>query len=153
MKSSVELMSLYWTTSGVLPGEDEISRFDFRDRVEAAARAGFRGIGLWHTDLEHVTLHRPLGEMKAILDDNGITYVELEFLTDWFLGSPRKWESDSRKRRLLEASEALDAKHIKVGDFYNTPCPMPRIVESWAALCGEAANHGATIASSSWHRP
>ena len=145
MRSDVELMNLYWSGSGIFPGEGEISRFDFKDRVEAAARAGFKGIGIWHTDLEHITLHRPLKEMKIILDDNGMKYVELEFLTDWFLDGARKGESDSRKRRLLEASEALNAKHIKIGDFYNTPCPMPRIVEAFAALCTEAENYGATI--------
>jgi sugar phosphate isomerase/epimerase len=83
--------------------------------------------------------------MKMILDDNGIKHVELEFLTDWFLSGARKAESDSRKRRLLEASAALQAKHIKVGDFYNTACPMPRIIEAFAVLCKEAENYGATI--------
>jgi sugar phosphate isomerase/epimerase len=141
----VELMSLFWTTAGVFPGVSEISRFDFKDRVEAAARAGFAGIGIWHTDLEHILQGRTLKEMKTILDDNGIRYVELEFLTDWFLDGARKAESDSCKRRLLEASAALQAKHIKVGDFYNTPCRMPRIIEAFAALCREAEDFGATI--------
>jgi sugar phosphate isomerase/epimerase len=145
MKKDVELMCLYWTTSGVFPGDGEISRFDFKDRVEAAARAGFKGIGIWHTDLEYITLHRTLKEMKMILDDNDIRYVELEFLTDWFLDGVRKEESDSRKRRLLEASAALHAKHVKVGDFYNSICPMSRLVESFAALCAEAQDYGATI--------
>jgi sugar phosphate isomerase/epimerase len=145
MKDHVELMSLFWTTAGVFPGVSEISRFDFKDRVEAAARAGFAGIGIWHTDLEHILQGRTLKEMKTILDDNGIRYVELEFLTDWFLDGARKAESDSCKRRLLEASAALQAKHIKVGDFYNTPCPMPRIIEAFAALCREAEDFGATI--------
>ena len=145
MKNDVELMSLFWTTAGVFPGDGEISRFDFKDRVEAAARAGFKGIGLWHTDLEHVSLHRSLKEMKMILEDNGIQYLELEFLTDWFLKGARKSESDSRKRRLLQASEALNAKHVKIGDFYNCVCPMPRIVEAFASLCKEAENYGATI--------
>ena len=145
MKKDVELMSLFWTTCGVFPGDGEISRFDFKDRVEAAARAGFKGIGIWHTDLEHVTLHRSLKEMKTILDDNDMKYVELEFLTDWFLDGVRKEESDNRKRRLLEASAALNAKHVKIGDFYNSVCPMPRIVESFAALCAEAEKYGATI--------
>ncbi len=139
------LMSLFWTTAGVFPGVSEISRFDFKDRVEAAARAGFEGIGIWHTDLDHILQDRTLKEMKMILDDNGMKHVELEFLTDWFLDGPKKAESDSRKRRLLEASEALQAKHIKVGDFYNTACPMPRIIEAFAALCKEAEDHGATI--------
>jgi sugar phosphate isomerase/epimerase len=142
---NVELMSLFWTTAGVFPGDGEISPYDFKDRVEAAAKAGFKGIGLWHYDLEHCTLHRSLKEMKMILDDNGIKYVELEFLTDWFLEGGRKVESDSRKKRLLEASAALNAKHVKIGDFYNTPCPMPRIVESFTNLCAEAENFGATI--------
>jgi len=145
MKNNVELMNLYWTTAGVFPGAGEISRFDFKDRVEAAGRAGFKGIGIWHTDLEHIMLHRPLKEMKMILDDNGMKYVELEFLTDWFLDGERKRESDSRKRRLLEASGVLHAKHIKIGDFYNMPCSMPRIVEAFAALCAEAENYGTTI--------
>jgi len=145
MKNHVELMNLFWTTAGVFPGVGEISRFDFKDRVEAAAMAGFKGIGIWHTDLEHILQDRTLKEMRTILDDNGIKHLELEFLTDWFLDGARKAESDSRKRRLLEASEALHAKHIKIGDFYNTACPMPRIIEAFAALCKEAEDCGATI--------
>jgi sugar phosphate isomerase/epimerase len=145
MKNNPDLMCLYWTTAGVFPGRGEISRFDFRDRVEAAARAGFKGIGIWHTDLEHILVHRSLKEMKNILDDNGIKYIELEFLTDWFLEGGRKSESDNRKRRLLQASEALHAKHVKVGDFYNEKCPLPRVIESFAALCEEAREYGASI--------
>lgn len=145
MNNNVDLMSLYWTTAGIFPGQGEISRFDFKDRVQAAAKAGFKGIGIWHTDLEHILQFRTLKEMKRILDDNGMKYVELEFLTDWFLEGARKSESDSRKHRLFEASEALHAKHVKVGDFYNSTCPMPLIVEAFAALCAEAENYGATI--------
>lgn len=145
MRNNVELMNLFWTTAGIFPGDGEISPYDFKDRVEAAANAGFTGIGIWHTDLEHILIHRTLKEVKTILDDNGIKYLELEFLTDWFLDGGRKNESDSRKRRLLEASAALNAKHIKIGDFYNTPCPMPRIIEAFAELCREAEDYGATI--------
>lgn len=138
-------MTLYWTTAGIFPGDGEISRFEFKDRVEAAARVGFKGIGIWHTDLEHILIHRTLKEMKAILDDNGIQHIELEFLTDWFLDGARKSDSDHRKKRLLEASAALHARHIKVGDFYSSSCPMPRLVEAFAALCKEAEDYGATI--------
>ena len=138
-------MTLYWTTAGVIGWGNEISRFDFKDRVEAAARAGFKGIGIWHTDLEHDMLHRSLKEMKSIMDDNGIQYLELEFLTDWFVGGVRREESDARKRRLLEAAEVLRATHIKIGDFYNTPYTMPRLVESFSVLCQEAENAGTTV--------
>jgi sugar phosphate isomerase/epimerase len=145
MDVNVELMEMYWTSAGIFPGQGEISRFDFEDRVEAAAKAGFKGIGIWHTDLEHNLQRWTLKEMKRILDDNGIKYVELEFLTDWFLDGGRKSESDSRRKRLLEASEGLHAKHVKVGDFYNSSCSMSRVIESFAALCQEADKYGATI--------
>ncbi len=145
MDSAVDLMCLYWTTAGIFPGQGEISRYDFRDRVEAIARAGFKGLGIWHTDLEHILVHRTLKEMKTILDDNGLQYLELEFLTDWFLQGARKGESDNRKKRLFEAAAALQAKHVKVGDFYNEVVPMPRLVESFAGLCAEAQQVGATI--------
>jgi sugar phosphate isomerase/epimerase len=145
MKNNIDLMNLFWTSSGVFPGRGEISRFGFKDRVLAAARAGFTGIGIWHTDLEHTLQYITLKEMKRILDGHGIKYIELEFLTDWFLDGARKSESDSRKRRLFEASEALHAKHVKVGDFYNSAVPMPNIIEAFAALCKDAENYGATI--------
>lgn len=145
MTNTVDLMTLYWTTAGIFPNVAEISRFDFRERVEAAARAGFKGIGIWHTDLEHILYSRTLREMKQILDDNGMKYLELEFLTDWFLDGGRKIESDGRKRWLFEASAALNASHVKVGDFYNTPVTMPHLVDSFAALCKEAEDYGARI--------
>ena len=145
MDNPVELMSLFWTTCGEFGGLDVVSRFDFRERVEAAARAGFKGIGLWHTDLEHLTRKQSLKEMKSIMDDNDIRYLELEFLTDWFMDGALKAQSDRRKRMLLEASAALQAKHVKIGDFDQRACPMPRIIEAFAALCREAQDYGATI--------
>ena len=146
MKSNVELLASYWTISAGLPHTDrEYSPFDFQDRVEAAARAGFKGFGIWHADLDRVLERRSLREMKQILDDNGIKYIELEFLADWFLDGERKKSSDIRKRSLLEAAEALNAHHIKVGDFFNEKCPMPRLIESFAALCAEAADVGTKV--------
>lgn len=138
-------MCLYWTTAGIAPWDGEISPYDFRARVEAAAKAGFKGIGLWHTDLEHCMLHMSLNEMRSILEDNGIKYLELEFLTDWFVEGNRRNESDSRKKRLLKASAALHAKHVKIGDFYRTPCSLPQVTEAFASLCREAEGYGATI--------
>lgn len=145
MPNPVDLMNLFWTTAGIFPGTGEVSRFDFKDRVEAAARAGFTGIGLWHTDLDALLHHYTLRDMKQILDANGIRHIELEFLTDWFLTDARKVESDRRKRQLLHASEVLQAKHIKIGDFHHTTCPMEQLVDAFAALCSEATAYGATI--------
>jgi sugar phosphate isomerase/epimerase len=147
MNRDADLLASYWTISGgALPHTDrEYSPFDFADRVEAAARAGFKGFGLWHADLEHILEHRSLKEMKQVFDDNGIKHIELEFLTDWFLDGERKQHSDQRKQLLLRAAEALGAHHVKVGDFFREKCPMARLVEAFAALCAEAAEHGTLI--------
>ena len=147
MERDVELLASYWTIAGgALPHTDrEYSPFDFRDRVEAAAKAGFRGFGLWHADLAHVLESRSLQEMRQIFDDNGIKHIELEFLTDWFLDGERKQQSDLQKRKLMSAAEVLGAKHVKVGDFFSEKYSMPRLIESFAALCSEAAEHGTRI--------
>jgi sugar phosphate isomerase/epimerase len=146
MRSNVDLLASYWTISCGLPHTDkEYSPFDFRDRVESAARAGFTGFGIWHADLEHVLRTRTLKEMKQILDDNGIKHLELEFLTDWFLDGERKRQSDVCKKLLLDAAEALRVHHVKVGDFYREATPMPRLIESFAELCGEAAARGTKV--------
>ena len=147
VETSVELIASYWTIAGTLPNsQQEYSRFDFRDRVQAAAGAGFKGIGIWHADLDHILELRTLSEMKRILDDNGMKYVELEFLTDWFLDGERRRRSDARKKVLLNAAEVLQAKHVKVGDFTKEKCDFDRLVDSFATLCAEAANHGTSIA-------
>ena len=147
--SQVELIASYWTLAGgALPHTDrEYSTFEFKTRVEQAARAGFKGLGLWHADLQHVTKTRTLKEMRQILDANGMKYVEIEFLADWFLEpGQRRTDSDATRRRLFDASEALGGRHIKVGDFFRTEVPMPKLIEEFAKLCREAEERGARIA-------
>jgi len=147
MKREVELLASYWTIAGgALPHTDqEFSPFDFKDRVEAAAKAGFMGMGFWHADLEHILERRSLKEMKRILDNSGIKHIELEFLTDWFLNGERKKKSDVQKQKLLAAAEALGAHHVKVGDFSREHCNMQQLIESFASLCADAAEHGTKI--------
>ena len=147
MKQNVELLASYWTLAvGAEPHTDhEYSSSDFRDRVEAAARAGFKGFGVWDADLSHTLERRSLKEMKQILDDNGIKYIELEFLRDWFLEGERKKKSDVEKMKFFEAADVLKPHHLKVGDFYKEKYSMPQVIESFAALCKDAAEHGVTI--------
>jgi sugar phosphate isomerase/epimerase len=146
VQKNVELLASYWTISCGIPHTDrEYSPFDFRERVESAARAGFKGFGIWHADLEHVVKTRSFREMKQILDDNGIKHLELEFLTDWFLEGERKKQSEVRWKLLLDAGEALQAHHIKVGDFFQEKASMPRLIEAFAGLCAEAAERGTKV--------
>lgn len=147
----VELLASYWTLAGDVDptGQQgpDYSPFTFRERVEAISRVGFTGMGIWHTDLYHVLETTSLADMKSILDDNGIRHLELEFLFDWFHpeGSERKTKSDEEKARLLKAAEALGARHLKVGDFFNQQVSMEQAAEGFSALCGDAADAGTNI--------
>jgi sugar phosphate isomerase/epimerase len=147
VNKNIELLGSYWTLAGgAEPHTDkDYSPWDFKDRVEAAARAGFKGVGIWHSDLANILKKHSLKDMKQILADNGIKHLELEFLTGWFLDGEQKKESDATKKMLLTAAEALGARHVKVGSFERTDCPMPRMIEAFAALCKDGANHGTRI--------
>lgn len=147
MAKRVELLASYWTMAGgALPHTDrEYSPFDFQERAEAISKAGFKGLGIWHSDLEFILKRRTLKDIKKILDDHGLQHLELEFLGDWFRDGEEKRESDARKKMLMEAAEILGAHHIKVGDFYKKKTPMPKLIESFAALCAEARERGTRI--------
>ena len=145
MGASDDLIALYWTTSGPVEVHfgREWSLFDLRDRCEQAARVGFRGIGLWHADLEHVLESRTLREVRSLVDEYGLDQLELEFLGDWFLdpSDERRKAADERRALLFGAAAELPAHHIKVGNIVGTECELPRIVESFAELCADAARY------------
>jgi sugar phosphate isomerase/epimerase len=148
MATQVDLLASYWTmASGAVPHSDhEYSSAAFEDRVAAAARAGFTGFGIWHADLEHTLRRISLADMRRILDDHGIKHVELEFLSDWWLeDGERRAASDVAKRKLLEAAHVLGARHVKVGDLFNSAVELPELVEGFAALCSEAREYGTKI--------
>ena len=145
MGADVELVGLYWTVSG--PVEVHVGRewslFDWADRCAEARKVGFSGIGIWHADLQHVLETRGLAEMKTAFDDNGLRYLELEFLMDWFVdpGDPRREASDEMRKLLFEAAAVFGAHHIKVGNIPGTPCELPQLAERFAELCADAARH------------
>ncbi len=142
---SVELVGLYWTVSG--PVEVHVGRewshFSWADRCAEARTVGFSGLGIWHADLQHVLETQSLREVKEVFDDNGLRYLELEFLMDWFLDEDdeRRRASDEIRELLFDAAGALDAHHIKVGNIPGTPCGIPQLTERFGELCADAAQH------------
>ncbi len=140
-----KLVNLFWSAAGVFPGETEVSPFDFAARVQSAARAGFAGISFWHADLAAICATRSLGEVRRILDDNGIVACEVAFIEDWYVDGERRAASDERRRWLLEAAQALGAPHVKAGDRRNTPGESVRLADEFARLCADAARHGLRV--------
>jgi sugar phosphate isomerase/epimerase len=141
----VELLALYWTVSG--PADVHVGRewstFHWRDRCANAAKFGFRGLGLWHADIEHQLETSSLEEMKQIFDDAGLAYLQVEFLADFFVapGDPLRADSDKRRKLLFDTAATFGAHHVKIGNIPGTPCEPARLIESFAQLCQDAANH------------
>lgn len=147
--AAVELLASAWTTAGdagPMRGPEE-SPFALRDRVEAAARAGYRGFGIVHADLVVARDRMGLAGLRSLLQDNGMTHVELEMLGDWFADGERRVRSDAVRRDLLEAAEVLGARQIKVGgEHQGRPWPLDRLAADFHDLCRAAAGAGTRIA-------
>jgi sugar phosphate isomerase/epimerase len=143
--ADVELLGLYWTVSG--PVEVHVGRewslFDWADRCAEARKVGFSGLGIWHADLEHMLETRSLQDLKRVFDENGLRYLELEFLMDWFLdpGDERRRASDATRRLLFDAAAVLNAHHIKVGNIPGVPAQLEQLTEHFRELCAEASEH------------
>ena len=82
-----ELVASFFTLSGA--GFGEPPRNTFNRRCEAAAAAGFSGVGLHADDLPRtIASGMGVGDMQAVLRINGLQLVEIEFLGGWALGVP-----------------------------------------------------------------
>jgi sugar phosphate isomerase/epimerase len=145
MADDADLIALYWTTSGPVQVHfgREWSLFDLADRCAQAARVGFRGIGIWHADLEHLLETRTLPEIREVIDAHGLDRLELEFLEGWFLdpSDERRRAADARCELLFRAAEALPVHHIKVGNLSGVECELERVVDAFGELCAEATQH------------
>jgi sugar phosphate isomerase/epimerase len=149
MSRTIELVAAYWTIAGdVYPfAPNEVSAYSFAERVEAAAKAGYKGLGLIHADVQATCEKIGLKEMRRILDANDMPHVELEFVTHWFADGEPRAASDRVRRELFEAAEALRARNVKIApEFDATTIDLPHVTDSFAEICRDAARYGTKIA-------
>jgi sugar phosphate isomerase/epimerase len=146
MTQPIQLLGSFWTLAvGADPLGDARCRHEFGRRVELAAKAGFTGMGFWHTDLQYIRERHSLAEMSRILRDNGIVQIEVEWLLDWFSTGERRRASDQIRALLLEAAQTLSARHIKIGDLGNDCADIAKMTEEFAQLCREARERGTNV--------
>lgn len=149
--SKPELIATYWTIAGNVeplgPPEREASPFDFRLRVEAAARAGFVGVGLIESDLRMVRRQYDFPTMAAILADHGMRHTEFEFVVGWLDDGAAGQAAQTSFDYLLEAAGALGARQIKIGpDMHARSWPLEHMIERFAALCARAQTQAVAVA-------
>ena len=82
MGRKIELLASYWTVAGdaYALGPNEVATFPLKDRIEAIAEVGYKGMGLAYFDLLHNKEKYGYATMKRMLNDHGINHVEVEFL-------------------------------------------------------------------------
>lgn len=146
VRGKTKILGSYWTlAAGTAPLGLEVCAHDIGERVESAARAGYAGMGFWHADLAHLKATIGLGELRSILQANGIDEIEVEWLNDWYGSGEVRAASDESRALLLEAAEVLGARHIKVSDLGNEGVPLDKMIEEFAILCAQAAERGTNV--------
>ncbi|MFG2995418.1 sugar phosphate isomerase/epimerase family protein [Streptomyces sp. NPDC048340] len=108
----------------------------FRERIRAAASAGFQAVGL---SVEAYLEARRGGldddAMHAVLAEHGITLGEVEFLSDWAPGTGREIPS-AKERTAFHIARTFGVDHINVGLF--EPTPVEVMADGFTALCERA---------------
>jgi sugar phosphate isomerase/epimerase len=154
--SNEDVLGSYWTTAGPADptgtppprGGPQWSPFSWSDRCAQAQRVGLQGLGIWHEDLRHLLEVHPLAELGRIFADAGLEHLELEFLMNWYLpdDDPRRADADATTRLVFEATAALGAHHVKVGNILGIPVERQQLVDAFATLCAQAAEeHDAPV--------
>ncbi|MFW2012534.1 sugar phosphate isomerase/epimerase family protein [Acinetobacter bereziniae] len=145
-----DLLAAYWTLAGnVYPGAPtEISPFTLQQRVEAASKAGWKGIGLVLSDLQATLAQNSLATIRQLFKDNDIKYFELEILLDWYLTGDARKVSDDERSKMIELGAELGMCNLKVGarPFENSHNSLENMADEFSKLCKEVAQVNANVA-------
>ncbi|XNY04248.1 sugar phosphate isomerase/epimerase family protein (plasmid) [Sinorhizobium meliloti] len=148
MAAGVELLISYFAISGdVHPfGPTEISPFPFKDRVEAAARAGFVGFGLHPDDVAATRDQMGYAEMRRIIEANGMKYLEIEAVVDWYKAGDERAKADLLRAQIFEAVNELGMRDIKALPGFEGGEPNIELMgEEFGKLCDQAAATGTEV--------
>lgn len=119
---------------------------EFEDRVAAAAKAGYGGIGLRprHRKRAHEAGLTD-ARMLQILDAQGVAVVEVEVLSGWGADEETMRAARAYEDEIYELVDAVGGRHLTVTGA-GLLGPVERAAEHFAGVCDRAAEHGLMIA-------
>lgn len=137
--------------SGTLP-----QAVSFRDRVDAAAGAGFRGISMWGRDYARARSDGHTDrEIRSVLDDAGLAVAEVDPAWWWLPGAAAIGASIAEhdpmdvfrfdEPELLRIAEAIGARSLNAADVFGGEWTVDDAAEAFATLCDRAADHGLLV--------
>lgn len=137
------VVASYVTLSGA--GFGEPARFSFAERAEAAAAAGFAGIGMHVNDLDDY----PPREVATILADFGLTLGEIEFMTGW-VNPQDGHDAGATMSRVGDLANAVPIDHLSTGDFSGATLDQAAAASRLRELAAQAARAGVNLAIESF---
>jgi sugar phosphate isomerase/epimerase len=128
----------------------------FRERVEAAAAAGFSAISLWGRDYRRAQSEGLSdADMRALLEANGLVVAELDGVGQWLPGSAglappvEGDEADSffafSEQDLYAIADAVGARSLNAVEVYGTRYEPDEAAAAFAELCDRAAEHALLV--------
>ena len=109
----------------------------YRDRVRAAAAAGFDGIGLraenyWQAEQSGLDA----AGMAEIAGEADVSVLEVEYLTGWGTTADRDDAQQRKERAVFEMARSFGVRHMNAGLLEKLP--VEAITEAFAGLCDRA---------------
>ena len=139
-----ELVASFFTLSGA--GFGEPPRHTFEQRCEAAAGAGFRGIGLHADDLARTAASGlDAAGMRAVLAGTGLRLVEIEFLGGWALDVDETALA-STTAGIEAVADAVGGRHVSAGEFRPGRLDPDAAAARLAGLADRLAGRGLQVA-------
>jgi sugar phosphate isomerase/epimerase len=139
-----DLVASFFTLSGA--GFGEPPRHAFEQRCEAAAAAGFTGIGLHVDDLARTAASGlDAAGMRNVLAGAGLRLVEIEFLGGWALDVDQA--ALAATTAAVEAvADALGGRHVSAGEFRTGRLDLDAAAARLAGLAERLAERGLRVA-------
>jgi sugar phosphate isomerase/epimerase len=137
--------------SGTLPRHTS-----FRDRLAAAAEAGYAAVSMWGRDYARARAEgHSDAELRAMLDDHGVVVAEVDPAWWWTPGAAALGAGlvdvdpldvfRYGEEELLTMAEAVGARSLNAADVLGGTWTVEEAADAFATLCDRAAEHGLLV--------
>jgi sugar phosphate isomerase/epimerase len=151
MQQEPELIAGYWTIAGpIRPGDaDDVSPWPLTDRIAAAARAGFAGVGFYYDDLVAIDRAGGVPDVRQALQEHDVRYGQFELgVAQWWGGGQGRGRADAMLGTLINLIERLDLREVHVKalpELTGAHVPLEQYAEGLNAFAAAGARVGAPV--------
>jgi sugar phosphate isomerase/epimerase len=139
MTADICLTACHFTLAGAAWRQPP--RWPLKDRLAAAAQAGFCGVGLRPEDV--IRQGTSISELARIIAGLGLEVHELESVRGWYLASATGREGRRAEDELYRVADVVGGRHVTVVAEFKGPLPeLARMADRFHQLCTRAARHG-----------